>query len=114
MARVLQRLGQPAWPRVAGLSVCLAVMLGSTSPASADRPHTDGGPAERGCAPIFQGATYVGATNVSCRVARKVGRGVINGRFFKRWACARPVGSFGHCHGRGVRRGAVVHWAVND
>ena len=94
------------------LTVTLMLALSGTS--LAHRPHTDGGPADRGCVPIFGGATYVGATNVSCRVARKVARGVINGRFFERWACARPAGSFGHCHGRGSRRGAMVHWAVND
>jgi hypothetical protein len=99
---------------LAALGLLVTVALASASVAVAHRPHTDGGPAERGCAPVFGGATYVGATNVSCRLARKVVRGTINGRRFSRWACAQPPGGFGHCHGRGSRRGAMVHWAVND
>jgi hypothetical protein len=95
-------------------AVALCVVVGVCATAAAHRPHTDGGPAEQGCAPVFGGATYVGATNVRCPVARKVVRGVINGRGFRRWACARPAGSFGHCHGRGIRQGAMVHWTVND
>jgi hypothetical protein len=90
------------------------VLLLEAGSAGAHRPHTDGGPADRGCVAIRGGATYVGATRVSCRAARKVVRGTLNGRRFSRWAYARPAGSFGHCHGRGIRRGAMVHWAVND
>jgi hypothetical protein len=91
-----------------------AIVMGLTGTSVAHRPHTDGGPADRGCAPVFGGATYVGATEVSCRIVRKVVRGTLNGRTFRRWACAEPAMSFGHCHGRGTRRGGMVHWAVND
>jgi hypothetical protein len=92
----------------------MSFALATPATSAAHRPHTDGGPADRGCAPVFGGATYVGATDVSCRVARKVVRGTLNGRTFSRWACAQPPSSFGHCHGRGLQRGAMVHWAVND
>jgi hypothetical protein len=91
------------------LALTLLTAVAAPGTALAHRPHTDGGPADRGCAPVFGGATYVGATDVSCRVARKVVRGTLNGRTFGRWACARPAGSFGHCHRRGIRRGAMVH-----
>jgi hypothetical protein len=84
--------------------------------AAGHMPGTDGGPAERGCAPVIDARFYVGATNVSCRIARKVARGTINRRRFARWRCTylRPSRAFGHCHGRGARRGAIAHWAVND
>jgi hypothetical protein len=98
------------------LALALAVALVVALPASAHLPGTDGGPAQRGCAPVIDARYYVGATKVSCRVARKVARGVIQGRAFSRWGCtfARPGRGFGHCHGHGPRRGAIVHWAVND
>lgn len=85
-------------------------------PAAANMPGTDGGPAQRGCSPVNGGSTYVGATRVSCRIARIVAAGVTNGQSFDRWRCTftRPGRGFGHCHGRGIRRGATVHWAVND
>jgi hypothetical protein len=94
--------------------LALTLVVALPGAAGAHRPHTDGGPADRGCAPIFAGRTYVGATNVACRIARPVARGTLNGRAFRRWACAQPPRAFGHCHGRGIRRGAMVHWAVND
>lgn len=77
---------------------------------------TDGGPAQRGCSPVDNGSTYVGATRVSCRIARIVAAGVTNGQALDRWRCTytRPGRGFGHCHGRSIRRGAIVHWAVND
>jgi hypothetical protein len=98
---------------VTALLATTALLFAAAS-SSAHRPHTDGGPADRGCVPIRGGATYVGATRVSCRIARKVATGTLNGRRLSHWACARPPRSFGHCHGRGIRRGAMVHWAVND
>ena len=83
--------------------------------AAAHDPGTDGGPADRGCRPVQAGATYVGATRVSCRIARKVAAGVKRGQRFTRWRCTWSGGrAFGHCHGRGIRRGGIVHWAVND
>src|SRR5688500_9808640 len=94
-------------------TTCLALLA---SPAvEAHMPGTDGGPAQRGCAPVNGGSTYVGATRVKCRIAREVVRGVKAGQSFTRWRCTWSVGrAFGHCHGRGVRRGGIVHWAVND
>jgi hypothetical protein len=88
----------------------------SAPPASAHKPGTDGGPAQRGCAPVIQARLYVGATRVSCKVARDVAAGVIRGGSFTRWRCTfiRPSRGFGHCHGRGIRRGGIVHRAVND
>ena len=89
--------------------------LALPSSAAAHMRGTDGGPAERGCSPVNNGRTYVGATRVSCRIARIVVAGVTRGQSFERWRCTWSAGrAFGHCHGRGIRRGAIVHWAVND
>jgi hypothetical protein len=98
------------------IALALIVVLAATGAASAHMPGTDGGPAQRGCAPVLNQRYYVGATRVSCKVARIVARGVIRGSSFSRWRCAllRPSRSFGHCHGRGIRHGGIVHWAVND
>jgi hypothetical protein len=83
--------------------------------AAAHMPGTDGGPAQRGCQPVNDFGTYVGATRVSCSLARQVAAGVTRGQSFARWRCTWSAGrGFGHCHGRGIRRGAIVHWAVND
>lgn len=86
-----------------------------TAPAGAHAPGTDGGPADRGCRPIEGGQIYVGATRVSCSIARQVAAGVRQGKSFERWRCTWSRGRvFGHCHGRGIRKGALVHWAAND
>jgi hypothetical protein len=45
----------------------------------ADLPGTDGGPADRGCAPVLNGAYYVGATNMACSNARRVATKAIQG-----------------------------------
>jgi hypothetical protein len=29
---------------------------------------------------------------------------------FERWRCTGKGTRFGHCHGRGIRRGGIVHW----
>jgi len=42
-----------------------------------------------------------------------VAAGSTNGRRFERWRCTGVGKGFGHCHGRGIRRGGIVHWAVN-
>jgi hypothetical protein len=83
-------------------------------PAAAHSPGTDGGPAQRGCRPVNNARIYVGATRVSCGLARQVAAGSVRGQRFERWRCTGVRRSFGHCHGRGIRRGAIVHWAVND
>lgn len=99
-------------------TVVIVLAMASTtlaSPAGAHAPGTDGGPANRGCKPIESGRIYVGATRVSCSIARQVAAGVRSGKSFERWKCTWSSGRvFGHCHGRGIRKGAVVHWAAND
>jgi hypothetical protein len=97
------------------VSLTVAALLGLAVPAGAHQPGTDGGPADRGCRPLNQGTTYVGATRVSCRVAREVVRGVKRGGSFSPLALhVVDCRAFGHCHGRGIRTGGIVHWAVND
>lgn len=110
--------------RLLTLTLTAAALLAAPSAAqattepvhAAHMPGTDGGPAQRGCAPVMQARYYVGATRVSCKVAREVAAGIIRRTSFTRWRCTflRPSRSFGHCHGRGIRRGGIVHWAVND
>jgi hypothetical protein len=96
-------------------ALAAAAVLALASAAQAHMPGTDGGPAQRGCAPVHGRATYVGATRVSCAIAREVVVGVKAGRHFSRWRCTWSTRrAFGHCHGRGIRRGGIVHWAVND
>lgn len=98
---------------VGGIVACALAAAPSTS--SAGSPGTDGGPASRGCTPVESATIYVGATRVSCSIARTVVVGARRGRTFERWSCGRARrASFGHCHGRGIRSGATVHWAVND
>lgn len=102
-------------PRLLIASLLTAAALVVPSVAGAHKPGTDGGPAQRGCAPVNARGTYVGATRVSCRIARQVAAGVTNGGRFTRWRCTwSPGRGFGHCHGRGLRRGGIVHWGVND
>jgi hypothetical protein len=96
-------------PAVAAIALLVAAV-----PAVAHDPGTDGGPAQRGCQPVNNARIYVGATRVSCSIARQVAAGSLRGQRFKRWRCTGLRTSFGHCHGRGIRRGAIVHWAVND
>ena len=103
--------------RIGTVVVVAAVTIAAAMPpgTAAHRPGTDGGPAQRGCRPINGGRTYVGATRVSCTLARVVVSGIGRGQSFERWSCTwLSRTSFGHCHGRGIRRGAIVHWAVND
>jgi len=94
------------------VAVVLVVFAPSTG---AHMRGTDGGGGQRGCRAINNSWTYVGATRVSCSIARQVVSGVKRGQRFERWRCTWSGGrAFGHCHGRGIRRGAMVHWAVND
>jgi hypothetical protein len=101
-----------------GIVLGLVVLLLAAAPAAnADDPGTYGGPADRFCGPAAGRLIVVGATRVSCRVARRVATGVVRGgKRFRRWRCpgARKGRAYGHCHGRGSRRGAIVHWGVND
>jgi hypothetical protein len=98
------------------LVVAVAVLL-VVQPAAGHDPGTYGGQAERLCRPVLGQAISVAATRVSCRIARRVAAGrVRDGASFRRWRCpgTREGSAFGHCHGHGPRRGAIVHWAVND
>lgn len=89
----------------------LAVPVGS----GAHNAGSDGGPINKGCKPIANGTIYVGATRISCATARKIATGARQGKTYQNWSCGRAKGTgFGHCHGRGYARGAIVHWAVND
>jgi len=91
----------------AGVAFLLAL-----STAAADAPGTDGGPADRGCAPVLSSRYYVGASGrVSCGLARRVAARSIRGRRARGWRCTGAGSGFGHCH---KSRGRKVHWAVND
>lgn len=100
--------------RYLACAASLLVLAGSGAVAVADQPGSDGGPAKRGCGNLFHvsrsGPVGVGATRVSCRIARLVARGSVRGQRFERWACTGRRTRFGHCHGRGIRRGGIVHW----
>jgi hypothetical protein len=100
---------------VRALIVLASVLaLSGTGAAWAHRPGSDGGAAQRSCGALSGvsrfGPVGVGATRTSCRIARQVAAGSVRGRRFSRWRCTGMRTRFGHCHGRGVRRGAVVHW----
>ncbi len=92
----------------------LALVLSSAAPAAAHDPGSDGGSSQRGCGAMSglsrYGTVGVGATRTSCSIARTVASGSVRGTRFERWRCTGVGTRFGHCHGRGIRRGAVVHW----
>lgn len=95
----------------------IGLMLAVPAGASAHHGGGYGGPADRLCGVAADRMIVVGATRVSCRIARKVATGVVrDARRFARWGCpgARKIQGYGHCHGTGSRRGAIVHWALND
>jgi hypothetical protein len=99
------------------LAGLVALLLAFPAGAGAHDPGTYGGPADRVCGAAAGRLVTVGATRVSCRVARRVATGVVRrGRHDRRWRCpgARKGSAYGHCHGRGPRRGAIVHWGLND
>ena len=89
-------------------------LLAAPAAATAHRPGSDGGGGQKGCGVLRGVSSYgpvgVGATKVSCRTARIVARGSVRGRRFSRWRCTGRRTRFGHCHGRGARRGKTVHW----
>ena len=94
------------------LALTLLLVLPATPLAHA--PGSDGGPARRSCGVLEGVSRYgpvgVGAKRVSCRIARIVAKGSVRGRRYERWRCSGRRTRFGHCHGRGIRRGGVVHW----
>ena len=97
-----------------GVAASVALAIGVTQ-AGANLPGTDGGPAEKGCEPVLNQSIYVGATNMACGNARRVAkRGVRGNDQYPKWRCTGTGTTFGHCHGRGARRGKIAHWAVND
>jgi hypothetical protein len=77
--------------RFTALLVTLAALAVPAS-AAAHMPGTDGGPAQRGCQPVNDFGTYVGATRVSCSLARQVAAGVTRGQSFARWRCTWQPG----------------------
>lgn len=101
--------GRLLWGSVLAAASALALSVGS---AQANAPGTDGGPADRGCAPIISKRYYVGASGrVTCGLARRVAARSIRGRSARGWRCTGVRSGFGHCHKSGGRK---VHWAVND
>jgi hypothetical protein len=102
--------------RIATTCAVLAAALVAV-PADAHDPNTYGGQSDRFCGPAADRMIVVGATDVRCRVARRVAAGVVRGgKRYDRWRCpgARAGSGYGHCHGRGSRHGAIVHWGLND
>jgi hypothetical protein len=94
----------------------LLVIAIAALPASATghRPGSDGGPAGKDCG-IIRGVSEfgpvgVGATRMRCRVARSVARRSVRGESVEGWGCTGKGTRFGHCHGRGARRGKIAHW----
>jgi hypothetical protein len=103
--------------RLLPIALSALALLAAPPAADAHDPGTYGGPAERVCGPAAGRVITVGATRVSCRVARRVAARVVrDGARPERWRCrgARRGSAYGHCHGRGSRRGAIVHWGLND
>jgi hypothetical protein len=99
------------------IGAVIAALLLVTPTAGAHDPGTYGGPAKKLCRPVLGKSISVGATKVSCRTARRVAaRRVRDGASFRRWRCpgTRKGSGYGHCHGKGSRRGAIVHWGLND
>ena len=77
-------------------------------------PNSDAGGGEKSCGTLTAvspfGPVGVGATDVRCKRARRVARVSVRGRTVDGWACTGRGTRFGHCHGRGARRGKTVHW----
>ena len=94
----------------------LVILAVVAVPAASHGPASDGGPAGRGCGILPGGTSSFGpvgveATRISCRIARWVATGSVRKtQRFQRWACIGRGTRFGHCHGVGVRKGAVVYW----
>ena len=87
--------------------VCLA---GLVNVASAHRARGK----ERACGVLSGVSSYgpvgVSAQRVSCSVARQVARGSVRRQRFERWRCGGLGTRFGHCHGKGIRRGGTIYW----
>jgi hypothetical protein len=93
-----------------------ALILAAALPVSAHGhlPGSDGGAAGKSCG-VLRGVSEfgpvgVGATKMRCRVARRVARRSVRGESVQGWRCTGKGSRFGHCHGRGARRGKIAHW----
>ena len=95
------------------LSICLALVAASPA-AFGHRPGSDGGGGKKSCGILHNvskfGPVGVGATKVRCKRARRIARASVRGNRVKGWRCTGRGTRFGHCHGRGARRGKSVHW----
>jgi len=101
----------------AAVTVAVAISIASASATARGHGFGDGGPADRGCAPVLNGKNYVGASgDVGCRKARKIASRAIRGNApdLTLWKCSGIGFTFGHCHGKAQWKGSTVHWAVND
>jgi len=82
--------------------------------AAGHRPGSDGGGGKKGCGTLRGvsqfGPVGVGATNMRCKVARRVARQSVRGETVEGWGCTGKGTRFGHCHGHGTRRGKIAHW----
>lgn len=92
----------------------VAALLAVAPAAPGHAPSSDGGGGDKSCRGLPNASPFgpvgVGATKVRCRVARRVARESVRGRRVSGWACTGRATRFGHCHGRGARRGKSVHW----
>lgn len=96
------------------LLATVSATIAMTGSAAAHDPGSDGGFDGRACGSVSGVSKYgpvgVTALGVSCSVARQVAAGSVKGQKFERWRCTGKRTRFGHCHGRGIRRGAGVGW----
>jgi hypothetical protein len=95
--------------------VILAIAVAALpATAAGHRPGSDGGGGKKGCGTLRGvsqfGPVGVGATNMRCKVARRVARQSVRGETVEGWGCTGKGTRFGHCHGHGARRGKIAHW----
>ena len=97
------------------LTVCLA-LVAAAPVAFGHRPGSDGGGGKKSCGVLpnasKHGPVAVGATKVRCKRARRIARRSVRGNKVTGWRCTGRGTRFGHCHGRGARKGKSVHWAA--
>ena len=94
--------------------ISTAALLAFAGTALGHQPDSDGGGGEKACRALENASPFgpvgVGATNIRCRRARRIARTSVRGTRVDGWACTGRGTRFGHCHGRGARRGKSVHW----
>jgi hypothetical protein len=98
---------------IRGVAIGAAVMAMCAGTAFAHPWTPENGPA-RDCRTVLDGAVYVGATKMGCEKARRVAKRALRGNEPDGWRCTGVGTPFGHCHGKGPRRGKIAYWAVND